>query len=164
MKRDDELNRLIRFAQGMGVSVRFKPYVKRSKVAAEWALDGSEITVYTSARCTKIEKILTLIHELSHHKAFVNNNREIDPKIEEAFDDEERGRRNRKRILDMEIADSLHWEDIYRDTNCQFNIKKLHKQREFDIWCYEVHYETGRDVTSKEKKEKARQLRKKYGV
>ena len=163
MRRDDELNRLMRYAQGMGISVRFKPYVPYSRVAATWTTDGTEIAVYTTNRCSKIEKILHLIHELGHAKAFVDDNRELDPKIEEALDDEDNKKRNRKRILDMEIRDSLYWEDIYRDTNCQFDIEKLHKQREFDIWCYEIYYETGKDATTKEKASKRKELRKKYG-
>jgi hypothetical protein len=163
MVRDDELNRLMRYAQGMGISIRFKPYVPYSRVAAEWTTDGSEITVYTTNNCSKLEKILHLIHELGHHKGFVDDNREVDPKIEEALEDEDNKKRNRKRILDMEIKDSMYWEEIYRDTNCRFNIEKLHKQKEFDIWCYEIYYETGRNATTKEKTEKRKELRDKYG-
>jgi hypothetical protein len=158
--RDEELSRLIKYAQGMGLTVRFKDYV-RGGFAAEWALDGTEITLYTSSTDSKIDTILGLIHELGHHKAFVDNKRTVDPKLEEALDSEE-SKRHRKRILDMEIEDSAYWEEIYRDTNCKFNIEKLHKQREFDIWCYEVSYEMGRNATVKEKRIKLRELRKKY--
>jgi hypothetical protein len=161
MKRDEELNRLIRYCQGMGLSVHFKPYVKRSNVAAEWATDGSEITIYISPRCSKIEKILLLIHEASHHKAFVNNEREVDPKVEEALNSDKK--RDKKRVLDMEIADSRHWEQIYRDTNCQFNINRLHKERDFDIWTYQFAYDNDREATCKEKSEKRKELRRKYG-
>jgi len=161
--RDDELNRLMRYAQGMGVSIRFKPYVPRSSVAAQWTTDGSEITIFTDSTCSKLDKVLLLIHELGHHKAFVNAERTVDSKIEEALDSEEQSKRERKRILDMEIADSLHWDQIYKDTNCKFNIKKLHKQREMDIWLYEFSYEQGRDATGKEKKAKRKELKEKYG-
>lgn len=162
MIRDEELNRLIRYAQGMGLSVRFKPYVKGCTPAAEWSNDGTEIVVYMKSRCSKIEKILSLIHELGHHKAFVNANRTVDPKVDEVLGEEDVKKRGRKRILDMEVNDASHWEDIYNDTNCKFDLKKLYKQREFDIWCYEVYYETGRDATSQERKAKMGELRKKW--
>ncbi len=161
MRRDDELNRLIRYAQGMGMAVHFKPYKPHSKDEAEWAIDGTELTVYVRPKTSKIEKILSLIHELGHHKSFIDDNRKLDPKIEEALDSEEK--RHRKRILDMEINDSVYWEDIYKDTNCQFNIQKLYKQKELDIWVYEVYYETGNWPTSKEKAQKRKELKKKYG-
>lgn len=163
MVRDEELNRLIRYAQGMGVSVHFKPYIKGSKTLAYWTTDGSEIVVYFTSRCSKIEKIMSLIHELGHHKAFVNNEREMDPRIEEALGSVKHDKLDRKRILDMEASDTKYWEDIYRDTNCQFNIDILRRHREFDIWCYEVYYKTGRDAFIKEKRTKMKKLRKKYG-
>lgn len=163
MKRDEELNRLIKYAQGMGVTVRFKPYSRKIGAYAEWAMDGSEITIYTRSKCSKIEKILSLIHELSHQKAWVLNNREKDPKMEKILLSEENTKKDRKKILDMEIADSIHWESIYNDTNCQFPIERLRKQREFDLWNYEVCYETGSLPTVKQKSEKMKELRKKYG-
>jgi len=166
MIRDEELNRLTKYAQGMGVSVRFKPYVRGSKVEAEWAMDGSEITIYTPSGRSKLDKVLSLIHELGHHKSWIVNGRETDPKMEADVTAEENceaSRAARKRLLDMEIRDSEYWEDIYRDTNCQFNIEKLRKQREFDVWSYEVIYNIGRDPTKKEKIAKRKELRKKYG-
>src|SRR5689334_8905081 len=119
MIRDDELNRLMRYAQGMGLSVRFKPYVKYSQIEAEWALDGTEVIVYVSSRSTKLDKILSLIHELGHHKAFINNDRKPDPKVEEALDEEHK-KVMRKRIYNYEVEDTKYWEDIYKDTDCRF--------------------------------------------
>ena len=159
MKRDDEIQRLMRYAQGMGLSVRFKPYV-RNGALAEWTTDGSEISVYVSSRTTNIDKILSLIHELGHHKSFINDGREIDPKLEEALESEEK--RHRKRVFEGEKADTKYWEEIYKDTDCQFNIKILHRQKEFDIWCYEVYYETGEYPNGKERAVKMKELRKKY--
>jgi hypothetical protein len=161
MIRDEELNRLIRYAQGMGISVRFKPYVARSKVAAEWTIDGSEITIYVTSTCSKLYKILSLIHELGHHKGFVDNNRVMDPKLEAALGNEDNLKRNSKRLLDMETVDSSYWEEIYRDTNCQFGVEKLRRQREFDLWTYEFNYEMGRDPTKKEKMAKMKELKRK---
>ena len=98
MIRDQELNRLIRYAQGMGLSVHFKPYVPRSRDAGGWTIDGSEVIVYVSPGDSKLSKILTLIHEIAHHKGFIENNRELDPKVVEALNDEEEKRESRKKI------------------------------------------------------------------
>lgn len=163
MKRDEEISRLTRYAQGMGLSVRFKPYVPGSGVEAEWRIDGTEIIIYTDRRSSKLAKVLSLIHEISHHKAWIDNNRALDPKIEEAIDSEENSKKQLKRLWDMETQDSAYWEDIYRDTNCTFPIERLHKQREFDLWCYEFHYENGRTAKTSEKKNRWKELNKKYG-
>lgn len=160
--RDDETNRLIRYCQGMGLSVRFKPYVKGSNDAAEWTTDGSEIVIYVSPRSSKIEKILCLIHEAAHHKAWIDNERQTDPKVEEALISEDNKKSHRKRILDMERNDSVYWEDIYKDTNCTFPIWKLHVERDLDIWFYEVYHETGKFPKKKARNKKRKEIYNKH--
>jgi hypothetical protein len=162
MIRDEELNRLIRYAQGMGISVRFKPYIPHSKDEAEWTIDGSEITVYVKSSTSKIDKILSLIHELGHHKAFVNNDRAVDPKVEEVLDCEDIKKNQRRIILQDEKNGTKYWEEIYRDTNCQFGLDRLEMQKELDLWAYQVYYETGKFPTNKECREKRKQLKLKY--
>jgi hypothetical protein len=162
--RDDELNRLIRYAQGLGVSVRFKPYKPRSNVAAEWIADGSEITVYVTSRSSKTEKILSLIHELAHMKSFINNDRELEPELEKALLNEEPKKRERHRIYMSEVRDSKYWEDIYKDTNCRFNVNKLHAHREFEIWQYEMFYENSKLPSKKEGKKKWKEIKNKYKI
>lgn len=162
MVRDEELKRLIKYAQGMGVSVCFKPYIRYSLIVARWETDGSGITIFTSPSDSKLDKVLSLIHELGHHKGFIENNRQKDPKVEAALDDEEEKRENRRTILVDEIKDTKHWEQIYKDTDCKFNIKKLYIQKEFDIWCYRVYYQTGKRPNKAARITKRKQLRKKY--
>lgn len=162
MVRDEELNRLIRYAQGMGLSVRFKPYVKGSRTAAEWATDGTEIVIYVTSGESKLDKILSLIHELGHHKGWVNNNRQTDPKVDAALEDEENKKMHRKRILKYETEDTQYWDEIYRDTNCTFGENKLNRQKEFDIWCYEVYCERGKLPNKKEKQDKRNELTRKW--
>lgn len=157
MVRDDELNRLIRYAQGMGISVRFKPYVPHTAVEADWSIDGTEITVYVKKSTSKLSKVLSLIHELGHHKGFVELGRRIPRKVEDALDSD--AKRHRKIILDMETADARHWESIYADTNCSFGLDKLQDQREFDLWQYKVYYRTGSFPTEKQKVEKRKEIR-----
>jgi hypothetical protein len=164
MIRDEEINRLIRYAQGMGISVRFKPYVPHSKDEAEWTIDGTEITIYVRSSTSKLDKVLSLIHELGHHKAFVNNDRSIDPKLEEALDSEENKKNQRRAIYMDEKNGTKYWEEIYRDTNCQFGIPRLHMQMELDLWTYEVYLETGKWPTRAKSKKKRKQLKLKYKV
>ena len=86
----------------------------------------------------------------------------MDPKVEEALDDEEGKKRNRKRILLYEIEGTKYWEQVYKDTDCQFDINKLYIQKEFDIFQYEVYAETGDFPTKKERNAKIKELKEKY--
>jgi len=162
LKRDEEIQRLIRYAQGMGASVHFKPYNPNKGNLASWAIDGTEITIFVRKNSSKIEKILSLIHELSHHKAYINNDREISPELEDVLDKDDPNKKERHRIWRSEVRDSKYWETIYKDTNCQFDINKLYMQRELDLWIYEIYYETGVTPTGKVRREKMKELKKKY--
>ncbi len=162
MIRDEELNRLIKYAQGMGLSVSFRPYKPFSLIGGEWTTDGTELIVYVEKDTTKIEKVLILIHEISHHKAYINNDRENDPILDNILDKDDPNKKERYKIWRSEVRDSKYWEEIYKDTNCKFDIKKLHARREFDLWQYEFCYENDRDPTKEEKYKKFKELKNKY--
>jgi hypothetical protein len=169
MIRDDELNRLTRYAQGMGVSVRFKESVPGSPGSewAEWSdrADGANyiVTIFTSPGDSKICHILCLIHELGHHKGFVHNGRRVPPAVVEAIEDESEKKSSRKKIYEDEVADMQHWHQIYKDTDCRFNINKLYRCQDYDAWAYKMYYEKGSFPTEKECVIKRRQLKAKYG-
>lgn len=158
--RDDELNRLKRYAQGMGISVSMKPFKKGGPQAC-WALDGTQIEIFVKKRTTKINEIMSLIHELGHHKAFVDNGRAVPAKVDKALE-RSRTENDRKVIYEMEKADSVYWDDIYKDTNCTFPIRWLCKQRDFDVWQYEVYYKTSKFPTKEQSRKKFKELTQKY--
>jgi hypothetical protein len=162
MIRDKELENLKKYAEAMGAKVLFSQ--KRCDNAfAEWYLDGKQITVFEKEHKSKMELVLSLIHEIAHHCEFVrNNNREFDEKLDEALSDEEEKKRHRKKIYDFEVKGTQHWESIYRDTDCKFPIYKLYVQRDFDIFQYEVYYETGQFPSKKERDKKYKELKEKY--
>ena len=152
MKRDLELKRLIKYAQGMGVEVKFKPYVRGSGNAAEWRLDGSEITIYTTKRNSKIYNILLLIHELGHHKSFILNGRKSPSEEYDIFSpSDDKSKKFRRQMYLTEKRDSRHWETIYKDTGCTFPVRILKLQRDYDLWVYHYFYKNGVWPSNKER-------------
>jgi hypothetical protein len=163
MIRDNEINRLIKYAQGLNTTVKFKQKKEDGDADGGWTIDGSEITIYTTPTTPKIYTVLCLIHEIAHHLEHIHgNNRELDEKLDEALEPEEANKRQRKKLYDWEIKSSLWWETIFKETDCQFNINKLYAERDFDLYQYETYYETGEYPTSKEKKQKWNELKEKY--
>jgi hypothetical protein len=160
--RDDEINRLTRYAQGMGVSVRFVPYRKGIGADAQWTLDNTEITVFVRTRTSKLGMVLSLIHEIGHAKHYVNSQRTVPADVEKALTEEGTLKEDRRKILEFERAGTEYWLEIYRDTNCSFPIERLYREKEFDIWMYEASLETGRDPTKKEQKARVRELKQKF--
>ena len=173
MIRDQELTRLTKYAQGMGIIVTFSNH-RKPGAYADWTIDGSAITIYKHANATKIEKILSLIHELGHHLHFVHEkNRIPDIKFEEALDTVERileeglplsevPASRRKKILDIERSGTAYWEAIYKETNMKFPVYRLYLAMEYDLYQYEIYYETGKFPTKKENDKKRKELVLKY--
>lgn len=160
--RDEEIKRLIQYAKGLNLKVSFTDYVPYSRDAGYWSTDGSELIICLGKRDSKIEIVLTLIHELGHHLEWVHNHhRKPHVELNAAFDDEEK-KTNRKIIYQYEVNSSNWWDIIYKETDMKFPIKRLHIQKEYDIWQYEVYYETSKFPTKKESKDKLKQLRRKY--
>lgn len=163
MIRDEEINRLIKYAQGLNTTVKIKQTRKSDGDAAEWSIDGSEIVVYTTPKTSKLCVVLCLIHEIGHHLEHIHsNNRELDEKLSEAIDPEEEKKRHRRKIYDWEVRGSKWWETIYKETDCRFDINKLHMEKDYDLWQYEFYYENGKYPKKVDRRKKWEEIRSKY--
>jgi hypothetical protein len=172
MIRDDEIQRLIHYAKGLGTKVVI--YNKDNPGAsAEWTIDGSAIEVYSKGM-TKTDIVLALIHELGHHVWFIHEkNRQPDLKFEEAIDRENlvqevADKKNltpkhlRKKIYDMELAGTEWWSTIVADTGIKLPEWKIKMQMEFDMYMYEQYYENGVFPRRKDKIVKLKDLKEKW--
>lgn len=166
--RDDEINRLVKYAEGLGVKVKFF-FTVNPLADAEWTLDGTEIRIYRKKHQSKTDIILSLVHEIGHHIWFIHKkDRQPDLKFEEALDRQNlfdtdltatpAPKKFRKKILDTEKDATVWWDIIYKDTNLKIPKWKLDVAKKFDIWAYEVYYKTGFFPNKKEKKMKHKEL------
>jgi hypothetical protein len=169
MKRDEEIQRLVNYIKGLGLEVTFSS--KKSDAAAHWYLDNTGIVVFKKNNSSKIETVLSLIHEIAHAKHCIwEKDRKVDLKFEEALDHVDGAelegtdtkKKQRKIILDNEIAGTKYWEEIYKETNMQFPIWRLEAAKEFDIYQYQVFYETGSYPKFKERKKKHKEVMNKH--
>ena len=168
MIRDLEIQRLINYAKGLGLTVTFKP---KMDIAAAWYLDNTGILINRDANTTKIETVLSLIHELGHCKHNIwEKDRKSDPKWEGAVDHIDKAeedetdtqKKQRKIVLDNEIAGTRYWHEVYTETNMSFPIWRLEAAMQYDIWHYEVFYETGSYPNHKERVRKFKEIQKKH--
>lgn len=171
MVRDNEISRLVSYAEALGVKVLFCK--KTDDADGQWALDGTEIKVFIDSSTSKTSIILTLIHEIGHSKHFIwRKNREPDLKFEEAIDRQNLVAENldnkpipkkfRKRIYDTELASTKFWLEIYHETGMKFPLWKLYMQMECDVWAYESLRDTGFFPKSKDWDLKRKELMIKY--
>ncbi|NJO48262.1 MAG: hypothetical protein HC840_00940 [Leptolyngbyaceae cyanobacterium RM2_2_4] len=169
--RDDEIQRLIHYAKGMGVKVIL--YNKsKSGAEAEWTLDGTLIQVYAGSKKSKTSIVLDLIHEIGHHVWFVHEkNRQPDMKFDEAITrenlveedpDKPTPKHLRKKIWDVEKAGTAYWDIIVKDTNIKIPTWKIEAAKEFDMWMYEMYYENGHFPKGKLRADHYREVQSKH--
>ncbi len=170
MVRDEEISRLISYVKGLGLTVTFCTS-KEEDDSAAWYLDNTGIMINKQRNKSKIDTVLTLIHEIGHAKHNLwEKNREIDPTLENAIDhvdkaeelEQDSKKKQRKVLLNHEIGGTKYWNEIYHETNMKFPMWKLDLAKEYDVWQYEVFYETGSYPKYKERRKKHKELTKKY--
>ena len=85
--RDNELARIVKYAQGLGIKVVWKQHVPGQNTGATWSEDvnGTEIEMYMWPDKSKTKTILDFIHELAHHMAWVESGRKMTKKSRNAF-------------------------------------------------------------------------------
>lgn len=164
MIRDNEIKRLVSYLNGLGVKVTF--YSKNnSEGEADWATDGSEICVYSVKKKSKTKILLDLIHEAGHMVWFIHaKDRQPDLKYEEALErpTDSTPKHLRKKILSTEIEGTKWWDTIIKDVDIKLPKWKIEASKEFDIWMYEVYYETGLFPAGKIRNERYRSIFKKW--
>lgn len=167
--RDEELKRLEYYAKGMGIKVSWKAYVPRSNIGGEWAVDGSEITLYIRPKESKLSLVLKFVHELGHHKAWINSGKIRDLNTENALiSDEELSKGNvipkeqRKLIYIAERDDSKFRQSIYDEVGLRVPRHIFLADIDLDIWLYYRYYLTGKLPSHAALIKKKRELVKKY--
>lgn len=168
MIRDEEISRLTKYAQALGVTVKI--INDRNEDSAYLTLDGTELAINKHSNKYKIDFVLSLIHELGHVLYFIHEKDRIhDSKYEEAINREilhemEKSsappKHLREKILNFETASSEWWDTIYKETQCKFPYWRLELARKFDIWQYQVYYKTGKFPKRKDRNIKYKQLKK----
>jgi hypothetical protein len=166
--RDEEISRLVKYAEGLGLKVTFKRH-KRGDPGATWITDGSEIEVFTWPQQSKTEIILNLIHELAHHTAWVYAMREKDEKTDSALraDDESTrdnpAPRDQRRLVYLaEKKDARYRSKIIHEVGIRLPKFKISADKALDIWIYKYYYRTGNYPTLKTCRVKKSELREKY--
>lgn len=169
MIRDRELERIRKYCQGLGITLKLLSKSDDSYFSgvATWSPDPYEIVIYTSKHRSKTEVILSIMHELSHHIFYLHNGK---PDIPEAYA-KEAARENssspsiskheRKKIYDYERLSIAYMLSIATELDLKIPNHKIELQMYIDTWMYEHYYNTGNFPTTKELAAKKKELKRK---
>lgn len=164
--RDDEISRLMKYSEGLGLTVTFKKAPYGGRTGAEWALTADRITVYEFSSDTKTTIILRLIHELGHHLDFVYNNRRHRDAIINAYEFTAKGKkipkRYRKIIYDDECNGAAYHLTVWHELNLKIPKWKVEVERDAQLVAYKYEYVHGAEPSNKHMEETRQKLREKY--
>lgn len=176
--RDEELHRLKKYAEGLGVKVYFKKYIaSEGHGLAEWDMVERAITIYEYPGVSKTKLILAFLHELGHHLDWIHNGKKELPGTERVFEKLAMGLMTGKRpdltktdreiILREERAGIAYMDVIHKELDLKLALWKVKLMQTMDLFDYEYLYKHGRFSTVKEYGIKKKELKpiyiKRYG-
>jgi hypothetical protein len=158
--RDEELKRVEKYCQALGIKVTYKKQGKTDP-EAEWATDGSEITVYLRPKQSITQIILDLIHELGHHQAWVYNDRKTAISLDNALGREKHNKKDRLAILKDEENGAEYHLMIYKELGLKIPEWKVRLERDLSLEIYRYYAKNNNWPTFKWRKEKKKELQEK---
>jgi len=166
--RDREIERLVKYAEGLGLRVEWKRH-RRGDPGATWDMDGSVIEVFTWPSQSKTTIILNIVHELAHHMAWIYAQRKKDEAVDaaiiadnESSAEEPPPKAQRKLIYLSEKNDTKYRPKIMHEVGIKLPKYKVAADKALDIWCYRHYYKKGNYPGVGALRAKQRELRAKY--
>jgi len=157
--RDEEIKRIVKYSEGLGIKVRFLPFVKGCG-GAEWDMITQEINIFQTKSQTKTETIINLLHELGHHLDWIYNNKVISDEVTKAFTLLNEGniygvrtdipKKYRRIIYKEEKAGIEYMSIIHKELDLKLPLWKLKRRQALDLYDYEMLYKKGRFSTQLE--------------
>ena len=154
---DKEIARVEKYIAGLGIKLNKLKLSKDSY--ASWSPNA--IDIFVDEHKTKIDLILTLIHEIGHQLYFMHNEKPQIPE-EVLLEDKEMTKAQRKKIFDYESAGISLMPTIAIELGLKIPLWKVYLQSELDLWVYEYFYLNGSYPIQKLRKLKKKELVKKY--
>lgn len=168
--RDQELLRLEKYANGLGIKVTYKKLKPDSKAHAEWTVDGKEIILYLGEKDPKILIVLNFLHELGHHMHHVYMDRQRDKDLERALNLEaERepdsppiSKKLRKMIYEDEVDACKYRKQIAHEVGIKVPEWRIDVDIQLDCWIYYQYYIKGEVPSGVQIRKKKKELLSKY--
>jgi hypothetical protein len=157
--RDDEINRLKKYAEGLGIKITLVPFYRGSG-GGEWDMSSREITIYTRDDWSKTDYILTILHELGHHLDWVYNDKKDSAISYKAYAMLNQGhmygprldmsQKYRDVLLAEEEAGVYYMDILHKELDLKIPLWKVKMQQELDLYDYVCLSKEGRFSTTKE--------------
>jgi hypothetical protein len=164
--RDREIERLQKYSESLGLPVSWRKY-RRGFAGAIWERDGDNkvsLTMYTWPTQSKTNVILNLLHELSHHLAFIYQGRTLTASVMRAFskDEYELTEHEREIIYNIEKDDAKYRLTIAYELDIKIPEWRIKADMAVDEWFYYRFWKDGIYPGQQEINDKCKEMKEKY--
>ena len=168
---DDDLKRVLKYAESLGIKVYFKKPI-RGAGGAEWDMIDKSIHIYASKSTPKTTILLNMLHELGHHLDWIYNNKSDSAEAFTAYkllnegnmfgDRSDIPKHYRKVIYEEETAGVYYMDIIHKELDLKIPLWKVKLEQDLDLFDYRMLYVKGKFSTAKEFKDYNLSKTKKY--
>lgn len=164
--RDKEIERMRKYAQGLGIKVVIRKGNKRCKDGGYWSSKPPMIEVLCYSNTSKTDIIVILLHELGHHLDWIYKNRKEDKNLNQALEKhwnkQKLTRKERYLIRQTEYDGIGYMSVIAHELGLKIPEYKIKAEMDLDRWTYDYFYETGKFPKIKDTKLMSASLREYY--
>jgi len=168
--RDKEIQRILKYGEGLGIKIEFKPYTDGIG-GGSWGWVDRVIEVYLDGRESKTSIILILLHELGHCLDHQYKEQTVSPEVVFAYMKLNEGKmyglrddlsqKERDIILKEELDGISYMELLYIELNLKIPKWKVKLAQELDSYDYTMLAKFGRFSSRTEFKKRKKFLAKK---
>lgn len=161
---EKELNRLISYAEGLGLIVIWKG-VKELETPAQLVFtEPPTIELKKYKRVSYKQLILDMLHELGHYHDWINNGRRTPSEVF-AKNHSELTKSEREIVYKDEKKATLIATSLAKHLDLKYpKLELVRANSAYDRWYYKRFYITGKEPSPKDRIEKYNKIKQKYGI
>ncbi len=159
---DDDLTKLKHYAKSLGLTVKIVPADKSIDCSAVYIAEDKQVILYQFKGRSKTFMVLCLLHELGHHREFLDRSKKDTETLIDALNAEKPNKSQRAAIYVSECNAAVYMVIIRDELSLKIPRYKVMAESQLDAFVAESFYINGKHNTQKVNKEKRKQLRKEY--
>jgi len=157
---DEDLKKLKHYAKSLGLKVRVIPGEYSVDQSAQYDPYDKTIDLYKFNGKSKTYMVLCFLHELGHHREFLDKNGKDTDILIDALRTESPNKAQRQMLYISECNAALYMPIIAHELSLKTPRYKIIAEAELDKYIAKCYYETGKHNTQIHNRKKRQELRK----
>jgi hypothetical protein len=158
----EDFKRLKNYAKSLGLTVKVLSGEKSTDQSAQYDPYDKSIDLYEFKGKSLTFMVLCFLHELGHHREFLDRNKKDTDLLLSAMDSEKPNKAQRMALYISECNAALYMVVIHTELGLKLPKYKVEAESELDKWIAKCFWETGKHNTQETNRKKRKELREKF--